>query len=117
MPETNPIDRRQALRSIPAICPGVTFAPEADGHLMAMVPVPRRRGFFGRFQAPVTTKRIRLDEIGAFVIGQINGERSVLEIVDAFASRYRGNRREAELCLADFLKSCAQRNIIAIGIR
>ena len=117
MPGKNPIDRRQALRSIPAICPGVTFAEEPDGRLMVMVPVQRRRGFFGRFQAPVTTKRIRLDEIGAFVIGQINGERTVEEIVDAFLARYRSNRREAELSLADFLKSCAQRNIIAIGIR
>jgi len=117
MSTTNPIDRRQALQSIPAVCPGVTFAKEADGRLMAMVPVTRRRGFFGRFQAPVTTKRIRLDEIGAFVIEQINGERTVQEIVDAFANRYRANRREAELCLADFLKSLAERNIIAIGIR
>lgn len=111
------INRRQAQQSIPAICPGVTFAEEEDGKLMALVPVPRKRGFFGRFQAPVSTRKIRLDEVGAFVIGQINGQRTVAEIADVFVSHYRVTRREAELSLGDFLKSLAQRNIIAIGIR
>lgn len=116
-PEQRSIDRSEALRSIPAIVPGVTFEKEDDGRLMAVIPVKRGNGFFARFQAPVTKHRVRLDEIGAFVIEYINGERTVQEIVDAFAAKYRVNRREAELSMADFLKSLAQRNIIAIGIR
>jgi hypothetical protein len=63
------------------------------------------------------TKRVRLDEIGTYVIRQIDGVRTVKELVEAFASAYRVNRREAELCMAEFLKSLVQRNIIAIGIR
>lgn len=112
-----PIDRREAMQSIPAINPGVTFQKEDDGHLMALVPTKRPSGFLSRFMASTSTRRIRLDEIGAFVIENINGKRTVQEIVDAFAAKYRVNRREAELSMADFLKSLVQRNIIAIGIR
>ena len=99
----------EALQSIPALNPNVTFEE--------CVPVQRRKGFWGRFQMPVSTHRIRLDEIGAFVVSQINGERTVQELIDAFAGKYRVGGREAKLCMADFLKSLAGRNVISIGIK
>ena len=88
-----------------------------DGRTVVCVPVQRRKGFWGRFQMPVSTHRIRLDEIGAFVVSQINGERTVQELIDAFAGKYRVGGREAKLCMADFLKSLAGRNVISIGIK
>ncbi|MDD4538042.1 MAG: PqqD family protein [Lentisphaerae bacterium] len=114
---TAPVSRRDALRSIPAIMPGVTYRDDDDGHVLVQVPVPPRRGFLGFFQTAASTRKVRLDSIGAFVIKQIDGRRCVADIVDAFASQYRSNRREAELCIADFLKSLTQRNIIVIGVR
>lgn len=116
-PKRQPVDRRESLRSIPAIIPGVTFEEEEDGRLTVLVPIRRRGGFLGYFQSPATKHRIRLDEIGAYVVGIIDGERTVQSIVDAFAGKYRVNKREAELSIAAFLKSLAQRNVIAIGIR
>ena len=107
----------EALQSIPALNPNVTFEEDRDGRTVVCVPVQRRKGFWGRFQMPVSTHRIRLDEIGAFVVSQINGERTVQELIDAFAGKYRVNDREAKLCMADFLKSLAGRNVISIGIK
>ena len=63
----------EALQSIPALNPNVTFEEDRDGRTVVCVPVQRRKGFWGRFQMPVSTHRIRLDEIGAFVVSQING--------------------------------------------
>ena len=107
----------EALQSIPALNPNVTFEEDRDGRTVVCVPVQRRKGFWGRFQMPVSTHRIRLDEIGAFVVSQINGERTVQELIDAFAGKYRVGSREAKLCMADFLKSLAGRNVISIGIK
>ena len=107
----------EALQSIPALNPNVTFEEDRDGRTVVCVPVQRRKGFWGRFQMPVSTHRIRLDEIGSFVVSQINGERTVQELIDAFASKYRVGGREAKLCMADFLKSLAGRNVISIGIK
>ncbi len=111
------INVMEALQSIPALNPNVTFEEDRDGRTVVCVPVQRRKGFWGRFQMPVSTHRIRLDEIGAFVVSQINGERTVQELIDAFAGKYRVNGREAKLCMADFLKSLAGRNVISIGIK
>ncbi|NLG15564.1 MAG: PqqD family protein [Lentisphaerae bacterium] len=110
------VSAADALRSIPAINPGVTFETDGGGRLVAHVPVSRRKGFWGRFQKPVSIHRVRLDEIGKFVIERINGERTVQDLVDVFSKTYRVNGREAKLCMADFLKSLAQRNIISIGV-
>ena len=107
----------EALQSIPALNPNVTFEEDRDGRTVVCVPVQRRKGFWGRFQMPVSTHRIRLDEIGSFVVSQINGERTVQELIDAFVSKYRVGGREAKLCMADFLKSLAGRNVISIGIK
>ena len=111
------VDRREALSSIPALVPGVTLEEGEDGRVTAVVTSRRPAGFWARFMSRTMTRRVRLDEIGTYVIRQIDGTRTVKELVAEFASRYRVNRREAELCMADFLKSLAQRNIIAIGIR
>jgi hypothetical protein len=111
------ISRRDALRSIPAISPGVSYQEEEDGHLLIQVPVAARKGLFGLFRSKASIRKVRLDSIGAFVLKQIDGRRCVGDLIDAFAKQYRSNRREAELCVADFLKSLTQRNIIVIGVR
>ena len=111
------VNASEALQSIPALNPDVSFEEDRDGRTVVCVPVHRRPGFWGRFQMPVSTHRIRLDEIGAFVVSQINGERTVQELIDAFAGKYRVGAREAKLCMADFLKSLAGRNVISIGIK
>lgn len=115
--EVPTIDRRRSLASIPAVNPGVRSEKQDDGRLLITVSLPRRsRGFLARFQPPVSERRVRLDELGAFVFGRIDGQRTVADIVADFVRTYGTTRREAELCTADFLKSLAQRSIISIGV-
>ncbi len=111
------IDRRAALAGIPVLMPGVELETGDDGRLTAVVHLKRPEGFLARFMHPVSSRRIRLDEIGSFVLSQIDGRRSVMEIIGCFIGKYRINKREAELSIAEFLGSLVKRNVIAIGIR
>ena len=69
-----------------------------------------------RFLPPVVVRKFELDELGAFVVGQINGKKTVLELVDAFVDQYKISRREAELSVVAFLKSLIQRRIVSVTI-
>ena len=111
------IDRRAALAGIPVLMPGVELENGDDGRTTAVVHLKRPNGFLARFMHPVSSKRIRLDEIGSYVLSSIDGRRSVMQIIDLFVAKYRMNQREAELSVAEFLKSLVKRNVIAIGIR
>ena len=111
------IDRRAALGGIPVLMPGVELEDGDDGRITAVVHLKRPDGFLARFMHPVSSRRIRLDEIGSFVLSRIDGRRTVMELIECFVGRYRINRREAELSVAEFLKSLVRRNVIAIGIR
>jgi hypothetical protein len=116
-PSPQPVDRRRSLQSIPALNPGIELEPQEDGRVLVTIPVSMRKGFLSRFLPRHFEKQVRLDSLGVFVLGQIDGKRTVADIVEAFVRRYRINRREAELSTAQFLKSLAQRNIISIGVR
>ena len=111
------IDRRAALAGIPVLMPGVELESGDDGRMTAVVHLKRPDGFLARFMHPVSSRRIRLDEIGSYVVSQIDGKRDVTEIIGQFTNKYRINKREAELSIADFLGSLVKRNVIAIGIQ
>jgi len=110
------MDRRQSLAAIPALNEEVRVEAQDDGRVMLYVPVRRRAGFLARFQPAVMEKRIRLEELGSFVFGQIDGRRTTQDIIEAFLVRYQTNRREAELSTAEFLRSLVVRNVVSLGI-
>lgn len=59
-------------------------------------------------------KRLELDEMGSFVWGLINGERSVRQLAEAFTAEYEVPPREAELSVTAFIKNIGQRGIIGL---
>lgn len=112
------ISRKQSLAGIPVLNEGVDVSCLEDGNALIGVKILRRgAGFWARFQPPVSHKRIKLDELGSFVIRRIDGKKSVLRIVEEFAERFGINRREAELSTAEFLKSLARRGVISMVIK
>lgn len=60
------------------------------------------------------TKRVELDEMGAFVWRRIDGERSVRRIAAEFTEAYGVQPREAELAVTTFIKTIGQRGIIGL---
>jgi hypothetical protein len=116
-PKPKEIDRRQSLAGIPVRNPDVTvFDDEDDGRAFVKVKVPRGPHFLDRFRPPVIDKRYELDALGCFVLKCVDGQRSARDIVNAFATEYGVNRREAELSVVSFLKMLMQRQIISIVI-
>ena len=117
-PPAKPIDRRHSLAGVPMLNPSVTVDRTTDGSWV-LVATTRHdgKGLMARFLPPVQVRRVELDELGTFVVGQIDGVRDVLEIVNAFATRFKVNRREAELSVVEFLKSLVQRHLVSIAIK
>jgi hypothetical protein len=108
------IDRRRSLASVPVLNEALTWEKADDGRLTLVIEFKRGKGFLDRFKPPIMRRKVRLDELGQFVFEHVDGRRDVKSIIDAFADRYRTDRREAELSVAEFLKSLAQRHVISL---
>ena len=111
------IDRRQSLDGIPVLNEQVSCENDKTGRLVINIKLKRGNGFLARFQPPVLERNVRLDEIGGFVFKLIDNQRSTLEIVNMFLSKYCVNRREATLSVVDFLKSLVKKGVISIVIK
>lgn len=111
------IDRRQSLAGIPIVNENVTIDDRDGDNVVVRVTLERGTGFLDRFKPPKLTSRVELDELGSFALGQIDGNKTVSEIIDAFVNRYRANRREMELSVVAFFKSLMERRVISIMIK
>ncbi len=105
-----------ALDGVPKMFPGVTFEDMTNGCVRVSLTLKRGSGFLERMRPPETRRSYELDEFGTFVIRMVDGERSVLDIVNAFEERYRMSRREVELSVVAFCKLLMQRNIMAVAV-
>lgn len=102
---------------MPVLNEGVVFVEHEPGRVVITVRLKRRSGFLTRFQPAVLERVIKLDELGSFVFRQVDNRKTTLDIIDAFVSRFRVNRREATLSTVSFLKSLIQRNVISIAVK
>ena len=110
------LDRYQSMEGIPVLNSGISMETGEDGTLVLRVTVERGSGFLDRFRPPEMTRRIKLDELGSFVVRLIDGRRNVLDIVEAFEAKYKTNRRETQLSIVAFLKSLVTRHVASIAI-
>lgn len=117
MRKENLIDRKRSLEGIPVLNEGVQVRGLDEDRVIITVRLKRGSGFLARFQPPVMERNVKLDEIGTFVFRQIDGKRTIRQIIDAFMARYQVNRREAEMSCAAFVKSLVSRHVISIVIR
>jgi hypothetical protein len=117
MPKTPTIDRRQSLDAIPVLNGGFVPEKRADGQFDLVIRAPRPKGLLSRFMPAEVEQRFKLDELGTYVFGLIDGCRSVEQIMETFAGNYRLNKRESEISVAAFLRMLAERKIISIVIK
>lgn len=105
------------MESIPVFNQGMSFVESEPGRVVITVRLKRRPGWLGRFQPSVLERVIKLDELGTFVFRQVDNHKATREIIDAFVSRFKVNRREATLSTVSFLKSLVQRGVISIAVK
>jgi len=111
------IDRRRSLAGVPIVNENVKIDDSDEDNVVVSVTFERGNGFLDRFKPAVMTSRVELDELGSFALHQIDGKKTVADIIDAFVERYRANRREMELSVVAFMKSLMQRRVISILIK
>jgi hypothetical protein len=78
---------------------------------------PWFQGIYQRFSSrrdTVMDRKLQLDALGTAVWRMIDGQRTVREIIDAFQTTHRVNRREAELSVSTFLKELGKRGLLAM---
>ncbi len=69
---------------------------------------------FNRTPLPEQMRKLQLDELGSATWDLIDDERTVEQIVDAFAAAYRLHPKEAELSVTRFLLELGKRGLIAM---
>ena len=110
------LDRYESMAGVPVLNKGVSIADEQAEKLSLTVRIKRGNRFLDRFRPEVINRRIKLDDLGSFVVRMIDGKRNVLDIVEAFEAKYKTNRRETQLSVVAFLKSLARRGVASIVI-
>ena len=60
------------------------------------------------------SRKLQLDTLGTQVWKMIDGKRTVLDIVDAFAKAHQLERREAETAVTQFLRDLGKRGLIGL---
>ncbi len=114
--EKRNIDRRQSLEAVPVLNRDVETQPQDDDTMVLRVTFTPQSGWLDRFRPRVESRRYELDAFGAFVLRQIDGQRTVIEIVNRFEQAFGMSRRESELGVVAFIKMLIKRGLLAVGL-
>ena len=69
---------------------------------------------FGGKENKAIKKKLQLDELGTAVWEQINGERSVRQVIQWFAKKYQLHNKEAEVSVSRFIRELGKRGLIGL---
>jgi len=110
---------RQMLEARPVRNSAAEVLSEEADTLSIEVKMKKPRPLFpplSWFVRPKTTRTIRLDRLGSQVWELCDGERTVEEVVDEFARRYRLTFHEARASVTAYLRLLVQRGVLAMAM-
>lgn len=113
------LTRAQCLQATPRISGGVHLerTPAGEPVLLVERQVSEDSSRFGRKMfGKMGPRQLILDDLGTYVFGLIDGERTVREISSRFAEEHSLHPREAETSVTAFLNLLVQRNAITVVI-
>jgi hypothetical protein len=110
------LTREQAMNALPLRNPSLKWRRTKQGDVV--VTLTRRKDTRGRllslfFHVP-GSRDITLDEVGSRVWRMSNGRRTVEGMIEALATEYKLNRREAEVSLTEYLRQLGQRGMVGL---
>ncbi len=114
------LNRTQALECIPSQNDTIQWQQLESGEILFTYPLtlnPLLKALhrkFGKNQAPHPTKKLQLDQMGSFVWLNIDGQKTVRQIIRHFAEEHKVTIQEAEQAVTAFLKTLGQRGLIAL---
>jgi hypothetical protein len=112
--------RAEALKFTPVKSDRVQESRLETGEIVLTYPIDIRPWIdrivkrFGGKASTAVDKKIQLDELGTAVWEQINGERSVKQVVQWFAKKYQLHTKEAEVSVSRFLRELGNRGLIGL---
>jgi hypothetical protein len=113
------ISRRQMLESVPRLNPAVrweeldtgrilvTFSKDAGGWLRIAM----------RLFALPEWSQVLLDDVGTRVVRQIDGIRTVNQLIAYLAAELKLSRKEAEVALVKYMEMLGKRNLVGFEVR
>ena len=114
-----PLSREASLDSIPLRNPGIKADRNEDGTvLLRLPPSPNwwARMVMKLLRVGDVERNVSLDELGSFVWDECDGKTTVRDLIRRFAERFKLNRKEAEVSIAQFLRMLAKRGFMGIMV-
>ena len=115
------LTRRQSLASVPVPNTACTVTRDDSGLATITIPLRRTRAMSAialLLWLPKGKRErvVELDTVGSYVHGLCDGRRTIQQIVDIFAERYKLTRKEATLSITAYLEQLARRGIVALMV-
>jgi len=115
------LTRAQAMACIPVKAGHVRESRLESGEILLAYPDHKQPWFTRIIQrlgrpdgSKVRIKKLQLDALGTSVWGLLDGQRSVQQIIELFAGKYRLHPKEAEVSVSQFLRELGRRDLIGL---
>ncbi|OYT31833.1 MAG: hypothetical protein B6U94_01670 [Thermofilum sp. ex4484_79] len=109
------IPRDVFLRSKLVRNPNVQWEKKENGSVLLRIKLPKQKpGLFSGFVKQPEEKKIQLDEIGGYVWELADGTRTVDEVINLLAEKYKLHRREIEESFMIYLKTLMRRRLAGL---
>lgn len=114
------ISRTEALKSIPVKNMDVAEIRLESGDVLLNYPVGIRPwmakiiGHLGGNPDKTQIKKLQLDMLGTSVWDQLDGKRSVKQVIQEFTHNHQMHPKEAEISVTQFLRDLGKRGIIGL---
>ena len=114
------ISRAEALNRIPSKNIHISDERLDSGDVIIQYPVTIRPFFaglarrFGRAEVQTQIKKLQLDALGTSVWELIDGNTSVRQLINKFATTHQLEPREAEVAVTQFLRELGRRGLIGL---
>ncbi|MEM1509416.1 MAG: PqqD family protein [Thermofilaceae archaeon] len=103
------------LKCKPIRNPSVSWEKKDEDEVVVKVKLPESKpGLLSGFVKDPTEKKYALDKVGSYVWEQLDGEKTVEEVVELLTQRFKFHRREAQTSLLAYLQILAQRGLIML---
>lgn len=114
-PKAPPVPLELILASIPVKNPAIAWEKNERGEVVIKIKLePSRPGLFSGFVKEPQEKKIVLDAMGSYVWEQIDGQKSINEIADLLAQRFKFHKREAQMSLLAYVQMLAERGLVTL---
>ena len=107
------------LGAVPRLNPAVRWNELDSGQTLVVYekrPFGPIRWIRKLFAAPEVAELL-LDKLGAKVVGQIDGRRTVGDLIAYVAKEFRLSRRESEVALLKYMDMLGRRNLVGFEVR